>query len=388
MSDPDFDAIVVGGRCAGAATAMLLARRGARVLVVDRARRGSDTLSTHALLRPGVVQLHRWGLLPALQATGTPAITTTTFHYGAESTRITLRPVHGTHALYAPRRTVLDPLLLAAAEEAGAEVLAGVAATGLVHDEHGRVRGVELNAAGQRRQVRAATTIGADGMRSLVADAVGAGPSPLGRSAGRCVYGYLDGVVTDGFEWFYGAGLTAGLIPTDAGQTLVFACAPVSAASATRLPSAWPPLLELLDRAWPAGAAMASAAATSGRLRRFRGAPAYRRPAYGPGWALVGDAGYYVDPMSSHGMSQALRDAELLAAALTSAEPTVGLSSYEASRDALSAPIAAAVEAIAAFDWDERTARSRVLAMTSAISDEVDALARLGEPWPGAVPAA
>lgn len=81
MSRPDFDVVVVGGRVAGAATAMLLARRGARVLVVERSRRGSDTLSTHALLRPGVVQMRRWGLLAALDATGTPAITTSTFHY-------------------------------------------------------------------------------------------------------------------------------------------------------------------------------------------------------------------------------------------------------------------------------------------------------------------
>ena len=116
-----------------------------------------------------------------------------------------------------------------------------------------------------------------------------------------------------------------------------------------------------------------------GRLRRYRGAVGYRRRAHGPGWALVGDAGYYVDPLSSHGMSQALRDAELLARALTSGHVAAGLVDYERRRDDLSAPIACAVESIAAFDWDERTVRPRVLAMTSAMSDEVEALARLDE---------
>ena len=77
-----YDTIVVGARCAGAATAMLLARSGQRVLVLDAARAGTDTLSTHALMRGGVLQLHRWGLLDAVVAAGTPAIRHTEFHYG------------------------------------------------------------------------------------------------------------------------------------------------------------------------------------------------------------------------------------------------------------------------------------------------------------------
>src|SRR4051794_31863251 len=143
---PDYDVVVVGARVAGAATALLLARRGARVLVVDRARRGSDTMSTHALMRPAVVQLHRWGLLDDLMAAGTPPVTRTTFHYGEEQVPITLRPVAGTSALAAPRRTVLDPLLLDVAEAAGADVLTGVRVTDLQHDHGtGRVNGVELD---------------------------------------------------------------------------------------------------------------------------------------------------------------------------------------------------------------------------------------------------
>src|SRR4051794_33853406 len=128
-SDVD-DVIVVGARAAGAATALLLARAGLRVLVVDRSRYGADTLSTHALLRGGVVQLHRWGLLERVVAAGTPPIRSTSFDYGTEHVTLAVKPAHGVDALYAPRRTVLDPILVDAAHEAGARVRYGVT----VHD--------------------------------------------------------------------------------------------------------------------------------------------------------------------------------------------------------------------------------------------------------------
>ena len=76
-----YDVVVVGGRVAGASTAMLLARAGARVALVDRAAYGSDTLSTHGLMRAGVLQLSRWGLLDDVVAAGTPPIRRTLFHY-------------------------------------------------------------------------------------------------------------------------------------------------------------------------------------------------------------------------------------------------------------------------------------------------------------------
>src|SRR5262245_23530275 len=106
-----YDAVIVGARCAGAATAMLLARAGMDVLLVEQGLRGTDTLSTHALMRAGVLQLFRWGLLDAIKAAGTPPIETTTFHYGDEALDIRIKPRDGVDALYAPRRTVLDPLL-------------------------------------------------------------------------------------------------------------------------------------------------------------------------------------------------------------------------------------------------------------------------------------
>ncbi|MGB9302927.1 MAG: FAD-dependent monooxygenase, partial [Mycobacterium sp.] len=140
--DHNYDAIVVGGRCAGAATAMLLSRGGMRVLVVEATRPGSDTLSTHALMRGGVLQLHRWGLLDTVVAAGTPAIVSTEFAYGDDIETVDIRPSGGISALRAPRRTVLDALLLEAARTAGAEVRAPARVTRLLTDG-GRVRGIE-----------------------------------------------------------------------------------------------------------------------------------------------------------------------------------------------------------------------------------------------------
>src|SRR5580765_7675289 len=125
------DAVIVGARCAGAATALLLARAGARVLLLDKGVYGSDTLSTHALMRGAVVQLHRWGVLPAVIAAGTTPVRQATFFYGDESVSVPIAPRDGIDALYAPRRQVLDRLLVDAASAAGADIVYGVRIRGL-----------------------------------------------------------------------------------------------------------------------------------------------------------------------------------------------------------------------------------------------------------------
>src|SRR6516162_11333388 len=105
-----YDVVIAGARCAGAATALLLARQGARVLVLDKSRYGTDTLSTHALMRGAVVQLHRWGVLPRVVEAGTPPVRSTTFHLRDADTTIPIKPKHGVEALYAPRRRTLDAI--------------------------------------------------------------------------------------------------------------------------------------------------------------------------------------------------------------------------------------------------------------------------------------
>uniref|UniRef100_UPI002610FA9F NAD(P)/FAD-dependent oxidoreductase n=1 Tax=uncultured Georgenia sp. TaxID=378209 RepID=UPI002610FA9F len=219
-----WDVIVVGSRIAGASTALLLARAGLRVLVLDRARRGSDTLSTHALMRAGVLQLSRWGVLDEV-VRGTPPVRRTLFHYYDEDpVTVSIRPSPGVPALYAPRRTVLDTVLADAAERAGATVRHGTAVTGVLRDEYGRVTGVRTRRrGGPDGAERAPLVVGADGLRSAVADAVGAPVLWRGEAATNVLYGYVTDLPAAGYEWYYGAGVGAGLIPTHDGLTCVFA---------------------------------------------------------------------------------------------------------------------------------------------------------------------
>src|SRR5215475_10345223 len=182
--EPRYDAVIIGARCAGAATALLLARSGAKVLVVDRQAYGSDTMSTHALMRGAVVQLKRWGLIPEILAASTPEIRSTTFHYGGEAVRVAIKPEHGVDCLFAPRRTVLDRLLVDAARKAGAEVRHGVVLSELLFASDGRVIGVSLKDAGRSSMtVRTDIVIGADGRQSTVAQLAKARPYVEGPNA-------------------------------------------------------------------------------------------------------------------------------------------------------------------------------------------------------------
>ena len=176
MTEPSrYDVIIVGARVAGAATAMLLARRGVRVLAVDRSIYGSDTLSTHALMRTAVVLLYRWGLLDRVKKSGAPPVREVVFLYPDETVRVPLRSSGDVDALYAPRRTVLDRILADAALEAGADVRFGVTVDELRRDAQGRVTGVVArDACGRRFEALADLVIGADGIKSRVAQSVGA----------------------------------------------------------------------------------------------------------------------------------------------------------------------------------------------------------------------
>ncbi len=209
---PSYDAIIVGARAAGAATAMLLARQGRRVLVVDRGRYGADTLSTHGLMRGGVLQLQRWGLIDRVIEAGTPPIRRTTFTYDSRQVVITIKPSFGVDALYAPRRTVLDPILVDAAAEAGAEICYGVTVTDVSRDDHGRVTGIvgrdEDGRASRlrrrhRHRCRRRPLHDRPTRRARRSSAPAAAPPPSCTATGPD----LD---TDGYEWIYRPGSMAG----------------------------------------------------------------------------------------------------------------------------------------------------------------------------------
>lgn len=370
-----YDVIVVGARCAGAATAMLLARAGHRVLLIDRGRYGTDTLSTHALMRGAVVQLHRWHLLPDVIASGAPPVRRATFFYRDESLSVPVGARGGVDALYAPRRYVLDALLVDAAAASGADVVYGLSLRDLERSASGRVTGVVVHDdSGGVHRVSAGVVIGADGLRSTVARLVRAPIYRVGRHATATMYGHFGGLEVDGYEWYFVPGLSAGAIPTNQGQVCVTLSVPSGeftrllgrhhdSAFGELLRQVAPHLAEQLARVDPSP------------LHGFAGQEGFFRRVHGPGWALVGDAGYFKDPLTAHGITDALRDAELLADAVD-AQSEDAFAEYEQQRDAASLDVFETTDAIASFSWD--LSRVRVLheALARAMSAEVKLLAR------------
>jgi len=345
-----FDAVVIGARCAGAATAMLLARAGHRVLLVDRGRYGTDTLSTHALMRGAVVQLHRWRVLPAVIAADTTPVRRATFFYGDDAVSVPISPRDGIDALYAPRRYVLDRLLVDAAAASGAEVVYGMRLRDLSRSPAGRVTGAVLeDETGAAHRVSSGIVIGADGLRSTVARLVEAPVYRTGAHATGTMYGHWSHLSVSGYEWYFAPGLSAGAIPTNAGQTCVTLSVPGHAFPSMFSHRPEEAFAELLSQVAP-GLADQIHSSGGARLHGFPGHAGFFRRAHGPGWALVGDAGYFKDPLTAHGITDALRDAGLLASAIDAGSDRA-LAEYQEQRDALSRDLFDATDAIAGFSW-------------------------------------
>ena len=369
------DALVVGARCAGAATAMLLARRGLRVLAIDRSGYGADTLSTHALMRGGVLQLHRWGVLPRLLEVGTPAVRTTAFHYGDEAVEVPVKPGHGVDALYAPRRTVLDSTLVDAAQEAGADIRHGHVLTELTRRSDGRVGGgIVLGPDATPIEVEAGLVIGADGIGSAVARLAGADVLRTAQHSTAVVYGHWSGVGTSGYHWYFRKGVSAGAIPTNAGQHCVFASMPMERFRSEVRHDLAAGYHRILEETSPDLAATVAASRLDTRLWAFAGRKGFMRTPCGPGWALVGDAAYFKDPLTAHGITDALRDAELVAEAAAQGSDQA-FAECAAIREELSLPLFEATDAIASFGWDLDGVKHHHYALNKAMKHEVEFLA-------------
>jgi flavin-dependent dehydrogenase len=375
-----YDAVVVGARCAGAATAMLLARRGMSVLLFDRDRHGADTLSTLAMMRAGVLQLHRWDLLDQVRATGAAAIRSTSFVYGDEVISVPIKSRDGVDALYAPRRKVLDALLADAASAAGAEVRYGPRLADLVRSSNGRVTGIVLeDRDGSLREVGAGIVIGADGLRSTMARKVDAPIYREGRHACGVVYGFWRGLANQGNRWHYRPGVSVGAIPTNDDDTCVFAATPSARFHDEIHADMEAGYHRVLSECAPSLAEQLSTATPSERLRGFPGHPGLMRQSHGAGWALVGDAGYFKDPITAHGISDALRDAEFLARAVEQGSDRA-LAGYQTNRDELSRDLFDLTDAIAGFDWDLETLKPLHKSLSKTMNEEVEALLRLDAP--------
>ncbi|MEU9160819.1 NAD(P)/FAD-dependent oxidoreductase [Streptomyces sp. NPDC048424] len=313
MPNQIHDVVVVGARCAGAPTAMLLARKGYRVLLADRATFPSDTVSTHLVHPPGLAALDRWGLLPEVLASGCPPIATYSFDFGPFT--IEGSPAGcGFAAAYAPRRRVLDKVLVDAADRAGAEVREGFTVEELVV-EGDAVTGIRGHGAGGRSVTEhARVVVGADGAHSLVARSVGAAAYEQKPKLQCSYYAYWTGLPMDGrFETYVRPDRAFAAWPTNDGLTVVICGVPMRDFRANRadVEAGYLATLALVP-------SFAERVASARRVERLVGTavPNFLRRPYGPGWALVGDAGYLKDFITAQGIQDAFRDAELCVRAL------------------------------------------------------------------------
>lgn len=314
-----YDVIVVGARCAGASSALLLARQGVRVLLADRTTFPSDAVSTHLLHAPGVARLKAWGLLEPLLAGGCPPIETITFQPAED---LVLRgapyPSDGVAISLAPRRTVLDSMLVEAAVAAGAELRERVSLRRLVV-EGGRVVGAEFaSGGGGTFTERAALVIGADGRHSAVAWQAGAGLLRDEGNLGCQFYGYWGGLPDQGAQIFVGGGHAVLAFPTHGGDHLVLVGWPrarfaevrrdVDAHFLAAVAAKAPELRErMTDRA------------RRGRIVGSGEMANYVRASSGPGWVLAGDAAVAKDAVTAQGIGDAFAQAQSLADRLPAA---------------------------------------------------------------------
>ena len=335
------DVVVVGARAAGAATALLLARQGYDVVLVDRNALPSDTLSTHQIARPGLVQLRRWGLLDTVLSSGAPALRQVTFTTPSESVTRAVRHRAGVDLLVAPRRYILDTLVADAAAAAGADVRFKVTVEGVHLDDAGRAIGVYgHDRGGAPVDLAARYVVGADGLGSRVARAVGAEVIENRGAPGAVQYAYFAGLPWPGIELIVADRALTGVFPTHHGEACIWICNPTEDAREARRTAASreDAFIAYLRRTAPELAARLRTGRRTSPVTGMLRTPNYLRRAHGPGWALVGDAGYHRDAVTGHGLSDAYRDAELLATALHQAlrgevDPDTALAGYQRQRD-------------------------------------------------------
>jgi 2-polyprenyl-6-methoxyphenol hydroxylase-like FAD-dependent oxidoreductase len=344
MGDGSYDVIVVGARCAGSPVAMLLARKGHRVLLVDKATFPSDTMSTHFIHPPGLAAMERWGLLERLEATGCPPVTTYSFDFGPLTISGSPQPIDGIAHGFGPRRTILDKLLADAAVEAGAELREGFTVDEILAAD-GKVTGIRGHSKGGTAVTESAeVVVGADGRHSLVAKAVK--PEQYNELPSRMAmyYAYWSGLDSDGFDtWIrteQGRGWAA--LPTHDDLTVMPFGWPVEEFHANRSDIEGN-FFKAMDLA-PEFAERVRAAKRESKFIGSAELPGYFRKPYGPGWALLGDAGYHKNPITAMGINDAFRDAELVAGALDDAfagrRPyEEGMSDYQRTRDGEVMPV-------------------------------------------------
>lgn len=340
-----YDAIVIGARVAGSPTAMLLARKGYRVLLVDKATFPSDTLSTLLIHQPGIARLKRWGLLQQLIDSQCPEIPGWLYDIDDRVTLIGCAPpFEGISHSFAPRRIVLDHILVEAAQAAGVEVREHFFVQDLLMEGE-QVKGIRGRTSdGGLVTEEARLVIGADGVHSLVARTVQA-PTYNEIPTRTCAYySFWSGLPCEYFEAYMRSQQHRfiGFLPTHNHLTCLFISWPITEFQTIRS-NIEGNFFKVLDLVPP----VAERVRQGQREDRFFGTatiPNFFRKPYGPGWVLVGDAGYHKDPLFGEGITDAFRDAELVATAvdagLSGRRPLEeALADYERQRNATVAAI-------------------------------------------------
>jgi 2-polyprenyl-6-methoxyphenol hydroxylase-like FAD-dependent oxidoreductase len=338
-----YDAIIVGARCAGAPTAMLLARKGYRILLVDKATFPSDTISTHIIWPHGAEILDRWGLLDRLGATGCPPIALRLlFDVGPFALKGGVTDTNAGRGGFCPRRTVLDKLLVDAAIEAGAELREGFTVEAVLWDGD-RVAGIKGHSrTGGAIEERARVVIGADGVHSLIAKSVRALEYDVKPPLATNYYSYYRGFEAEDLEEYIRDFQAVGCFPTHDGLTLIAVLWPSSRFQEIRTD-----IERHVRRALESTPTVADRLQGATREEKWigtAGVPNYFRQPFGPGWALVGDAAYGKDPITAQGISDAFIDVEGLVTALDdgwSGRHPLGdaLMAHQASRDQRAKPM-------------------------------------------------
>ena len=336
MTGDRFDVVVVGSRAAGAPTALLLARLGLRVLLADKARFPSDTLSSHQLQVPGAAALRRWGLLDQVLRHDLSAVSELELTVRDSAVRGRLPAVDGVSLLASPRRARLDHLLRTAAHDAGAELAEGFTVDGVDIVDGRAVGVVGRDASRATRRVQADLVVGADGKNSIVSAAVRARVLRNHPRQTIAAYAYWSGLQLERAEVHHLPGRAIAAFPTDGELTVTFVAAPTNElAVARRDPVSF--VRGALARCDNLGRVTQRAEPVE-RVRLAPDLPHRMLQAHGPGWALVGDAGMVMDPVSAQGMTNAFLSAEMLARAVAMAmednrQLDAHLDHYQAERD-------------------------------------------------------
>jgi flavin-dependent dehydrogenase len=337
----EYDALIIGGRVAGGSLALLLAREGRRVLVVDRDQFPSDTLSTHFMAPPAVGLLRQLGVLEEVLAAGFRPITRHRSWFDDCGFDGPAGP-GGAFSL-APRRNVLDALLIEHACRAGAEFRQRTRADGLI-TENGCVAGAVLTEiGGERHEVRAQVVVGADGKNSSVASWVGAAKYREVPGQRPAYYGYFHGIrpapeVT--LEMWFGGDQIGFLFPMRPGEDCIALEIQPDEFEAFRADARQ--AFEARVKKLPGMAQRWGEAELEGKLHGIRSVENYFRRPYGDGWALTGDAGYLKDPSTGLGVGDALQQSMLLGKAINEVfggRPWAqALAAFQEERDALVLP--------------------------------------------------